>query len=623
MPIDYVDLGRLIFGIILLIVPGYLWSFIFFKDLTRLERVVFGFTLSISYVIICMFALDFILNVPITFTKTWILFLIYSVSIIIIYILSLIKMEAPKDYFKKIKTLIQQKKLINNPKTLKYLILIGILFFAAYMGLLPHLKDNYFLPFHVDEWIHWTRTKSMMETGFTSFVNPWLGTGMDRSLEPGFNYLIGSITWLTGVSFNTMFVFMPSIIALFTALAAFNLGNAHKPNRFGLEAAICASVIPTTCRMLGPSFFVPVGLGLFSLVFLLWFLQHRKQMVMLLILPIGLWAIFLLHPITALAAIIITLFYAVMNIFEKNRTESVVLALFALTPVVASFALASRWKITIQEALDAFLGGKYFSAYDLPQIWVSFGEMTIILWAASIIGVYFAFSKGSKLIRTIGLSAVAFIGFIGLYDKFGYGLPIMYERSFMYLFLMIGLLGGYGISQGSLVIKKFIEKDNTNRTKRKLRIKIRSPLNLNINILKKYVLPAYFIIIFFSMIGSSIPAHMEIPYYHMINETDYEAFTWIEKNIDSYRDENHIYERAAVDPYKACPFSAITRLYIVSSTMHPIPGYRFHTNVTRFLNDGCTDTEFLDEFNVSVVYSNKCVNQNLTMIHPNVYIYSE
>ena len=32
MPVEFVELAKLIGGIILLIIPGYLWSFFLFKD---------------------------------------------------------------------------------------------------------------------------------------------------------------------------------------------------------------------------------------------------------------------------------------------------------------------------------------------------------------------------------------------------------------------------------------------------------------------------------------------------------------------------------------------------------------------------------------------------------------
>ena len=120
---------------------------------------------------------------------------------------------------------------------------------------------------------------------------------------------------------------------------------------------------------------------------------------------------------------------------------------------------------------------------------------------------------------------------------------------------------------------------------------------------------------------TAVPAHMEIPYYQMINEEEFETFSWIYDNIDSYRDENHSYDKCAIDPFKASPFAAVSGLYIVSSTMSPLYGYDLHTEVEQFLNEKCVDTSFLHKHDVSVIYSSNCNNKNFTMIYPNVYIY--
>ena len=43
MPVEAIELVKLIGGIVILTIPGYLWSFLFSKQLTYLERLVFGF----------------------------------------------------------------------------------------------------------------------------------------------------------------------------------------------------------------------------------------------------------------------------------------------------------------------------------------------------------------------------------------------------------------------------------------------------------------------------------------------------------------------------------------------------------------------------------------------------
>lgn len=277
----------------------------------------------------------------------------------------------------------------------------------------------------------------------------------------------------------------------------------------------------------------------------------------------------------------------------------------SLTPIGLVFLLTTRWNYSLQQVIDAFFGGQtFFTEYELPQIWPSFEHLGIITWILCIIGAYFAFSKGKAIQRTITLSAIAFITLIGLYDKLGYGLPIMYERSFMYLFLMVTIIAGYGLSE---IRRLVIDNSESIVPKQYKRI------SKNIGI----IVPAFVCII---LLTTAVPAHLDIPYYQMIDEEDYETFTWIRDNIDDYRDGNHSYDKAAVHPFMASPFSAVTRLYMVSSSMHPIYGYSLHTEMEKFLSEKCVDTSFLKKYKISVVYGS-CNNDNLTMVYPNVYLY--
>lgn len=589
MPIETIELLKLIGGIFVLIIPGYLWSYLFFKNLEPLERLVFGFVLGLGVLCFGTFMLDMVFGLPVTQNKIFILFAVYTIPILVLYIIFIIKYGMPKlnlNYFK-------------NPK---FILLILILAFSVFMISLPHWSDNYFLPFHVDEWIHWSYSKSIIESGSSAFIDPYIGSGAVQSLEMGFHFIIASINWLTGSSFVTIFVFMPSILAVFMCLTAFNIGERTE-RKFGLEAAFLVSFIPTTCRFLGPSFFVAVALGLLFIVFIAWLGGLRKLQAALLI-PFFIWCTFLIHPPTALAGLIIAFSYSILLLLEKEYKLTVVTGLLSLIPIIMVFLLATRWDYALQEVIDAFFGAKYFLGYNLPKIWTSFEHLGIVTWILCIIGAYFAFSKGKVIQRTMTISAIVFIILIGLYDKLGYGLPIMYERSFMYLFLMVAMIAGYGLGEIRTLVKDNSEKIIPKTYKR---------ISKNSGI----IVPAFVCIL---LLTTAVPAHLDIPYYQMIDEEDYEAFTWIKENIDDYRDENHHYDKAAVDPYFAPSFSAVTRLYIVTSSMHPLVRYSLHTDMETFLTNKCVDTGFLDKHGIGVVYGS-CNNDNLTMIYPNVYLY--
>jgi len=106
----------------------------------------------------------------------------------------------------------------------------------------------------------------------------------------------------------------------------------------------------------------------------------------------------------------------------------------------------------------------------------------------------------------------------------------------------------------------------------------------------------------------------------MITEQDYETFTWIHEDIGEYWDANHSYNRAAVDPFKASPFTVMTGVCTISSSMFPSYGYELHTEMETFLQEQCTNTNFLDAYHLSVIYGD-AVNTNLTKIHDHVFLY--
>ena len=122
------------------------------------------------------------------------------------------------------------------------------------------------------------------------------------------------------------------------------------------------------------------------------------------------------------------------------------------------------------------------------------------------------------------------------------------------------------------------------------------------------------------LISTAVPAHQNISYYQMITEQQYETFMWSNTHITDYRDANHTYDRAAVDPFIASPFTAVTGVHTISTSMSPLYGYELHTEMEKFMKEKCTNTSFLKKYNIGVVYG-ACINNNLTMIYPNVYLY--
>jgi len=125
----------------------------------------------------------------------------------------------------------------------------------------------------------------------------------------------------------------------------------------------------------------------------------------------------------------------------------------------------------------------------------------------------------------------------------------------------------------------------------------------------------------------TIPDRLDTPYYHMIDEEDYQAFVWIRDNI------NGDYEKAILDPWKATAFTAITGKNIYTR-IHAYPMAK-DNEAYAFLRSDSTDTSFLRENGISVIYTrvydgaqNKNVeydseNPDLVEVAKNVYLLKE
>src|SRR4030042_1099089 len=269
MPVEFVELAKLIGGIILLIIPGYLWSFFLFKNLKHSERITFGLILGLGVLCNGLFVIDMLLDLPLTAIKVFLLLAVYATSSVVVFFYFIYKSGLPKLYLSSLK----------NPRVL---LLLGILTFTVFMAFLPHLHNRYYLPFHVDEWIHWEYSRAVMEQGSSLLINPYTGNDTIRSLESGFHYITVSLKWITGTTFNTIVVFMPAVIMLFMSLIAFTIGERSE-RKFGLEVAFLIAFIPTTCRILGPSFSVALTMGLLFTIFIIWLVQLKKMLSPLLI----------------------------------------------------------------------------------------------------------------------------------------------------------------------------------------------------------------------------------------------------------------------------------------------------------------------------------------------------
>jgi len=586
MPIEPIEMIKLGMGLIILTVPGFLWSYIFSKKLRLFERIVFGFIFSIVVLTLGIYFFSIFFGINITFLSILVLYLIYSIPVIILYLISIYRFGLPKIKIK--------------PLNMKYIMLIILLFFSFLMIFMPHMLNNHYLPFHVDEWIHWSNTGGIIDSGQTAFTNRYIGSGITASPEVGFHISTACLHFLSGANLLTIFLFMPVIIGFLMCLTAFNIGERSK-RRFGLEAAFLIAFIPTTARYMGPKFYVAVSLGLLLLIFIIWISQLQKIQFTP-ILSILVIFTFFVHPVTALACVVFLLIYSFFILFEKNYKISFLIAIFSTLPFIIFLLISTRWTMFIEYFMNALSGEEF--KLGLPRIWLSFDHLGTLTWALFIIGTYFSFTRGNAIKKTLSLLALVFIGVIGVYDIGGYGFPIIYERTFLFLFIPVIIVAGLGLREIRATIGLMIKDKKFKRYEKQLK-------NLITGV-------PFAICLVILIIG--VNAHANIQYYEMIDEQDYETFVWIRDNIDEYRDENNSIKKGVLNPYKASPFSAITGLNIVSSNMHPIYGINRQNLVYNFLRNKGIDTKFLDRYKIDLVYGH-CENENLTKIHEKVYLY--
>jgi len=110
-----------------------------------------------------------------------------------------------------------------------------------------------------------------------------------------------------------------------------------------------------------------------------------------------------------------------------------------------------------------------------------------------------------------------------------------------------------------------------------------------------------------------IPDRQAIPYYHMIDNEDYEAFIWIKDHVDGE------YNKAILDPWKATAFIAITGKKVYSR-IHAFPKDT-DKEAYAFLDGGAADTAFLRENKISLVYT-RSGTSNPDLVEVRKYIYT-
>jgi len=468
--------------------------------------------------------------------------------------------------------------------------LLPILGLAFYIAFIPH--QNYPYPVHIDEWCHLAYSKAMLGAGSTTFIDPFFGqptVGLSSNLEAGFHLFWGVFQGISGISWLTIFRYFPGVIFMLTVLSVYVMA---KREGFGWEAALFTCLILTTVGIMGPAFMVPVAMGLLFIPLSLFLAFNFRTGWSYLVLFIFTCFLVSIHAPTAIGLVIILIPYILLNL-KGNFKHSLGLILAIAIPFLAPFPWI--FKMLLPTARSLFSPQPVPTWIELPRVMQDYGYIPI---GFCLLGTFLLVIRGGKKNYSLISGLLALLMMLVAAFTFHYGLHIMYTRGLMYMMLMLSIIAGAGL-MGVRTI----------RLPSKLIARLKPVLAGNVGNILCLVLIGV-------TLAVCIPDRQETPYYRMIDEEDYQAFVWIRDNVD----EN--YEKAILDPWKATAFTAITQKNIYTRIhAYPKPS---DEEAYEFLRTGCTDTAFLRENGISIVYTQQeCNNPDLKKVIKNVYLLEE
>jgi hypothetical protein len=473
-----------------------------------------------------------------------------------------------------------------------YLKLVPILGLASYMAFIPHINYPYLV--HIDEWVHLAHMKALLQANSTAFIEPFFGQetlGISQNLEAGFHLFWSVFQSISGLSWLTIFRYFPSIIYVITVFSVYVLAQREG---FGWEAALFASLIPTTVGILGPAFLVPVALGLLFLPLSLFLVFNFKSVWSYLTLFLFICFLLSMHATTAVGLIIILVPFILLNL-KGNFKHSLGITIASALPFLVLFPWIFNMVLSQAQAL---LSPWFHPAFvQIPVVMRDYGYLPV---AFCLLGTFLLVIRGDKKSYSLVLGLVVMLLVLVTYYTFHYGMQPLYTRGLMYMMLMMSVVAGAGLNG----IRKLKIPEKISR-----QLRVPSLVTQNMGAILCFVLVGI-------VLAQAIPSHQRIPYYHMIDGQDYEVFVWIRDNVAEK------YDRAILDPWKATAFTAVTRKHVYTR-IHEF-AKPSDEEAYEFLSGNCTDTAFLHENGISIVYTgDECKNPSLIKVRQNVYLLEE
>ncbi len=469
---------------------------------------------------------------------------------------------------------------IHKRKRKKEIILLSpILLLALILTFYPHL--NYPYPLHVDEWFHITQAKQI---SLNKKIDWYSRKEFKLGLERGWHLFLALIQKTFNLNAK-QWICLPSIFHLLAIFSTYLFVLNFFGKKQALISAFLIALIPSNVTIGGPVFLVPVNLSLIFIPLALLFafgLLKIKRIYNYLALFSILTFILYAHPPTAIVLLIILGIYFLLNFFSKDKEARERLKFLFLTTFLSVLVSIPNYLPEIQKkGLEAIKFDFWIYLKEIPSV---YGTIPTIFF---VLGFYFLSHFKNKEVWSLLLSSIFLILIIVLFARFGLNFLIPYQRTYIPLFLLMSIIASFGYS-------KLLE--------------IKKPFK-NFGLFLLFIcltLTAYF----------AIKRDLKTPYYHLINDKDYENFLWIKENSEP----NAI---VLLDPWKARAFPAIAerKVYAVMPFGPNKEYLKLVENAYRFFAQKCTNTTFLIENNISIIYSPvKCQNDDLIEVKENIYI---
>jgi len=470
------------------------------------------------------------------------------------------------------------------PKTVysmkEWSLLILIILLACFLTHYPHQNYPYLL--HVDEWFHVAEAKQIVSG---SHIDWYTGEKFSLGMEKAWHLTLALIYLVFKLSIK-QWIYLPTILHITSILAVFYFVYRLYGKIEAFISSLLIAILPSNVTMGGPVFLIPINLSLIFIPLALLFafkLTNIKTIYNHILLFLLTTFLLYAHPPTAFVLLLILTIYLLLQIFskeEKSKTipllSIIISSIIVSTPNYLPF-LHEKGISNIKFNFDVYLHGIPLLYGILPSLFF-------------ITGAYIITKSKDKKSWSLLLTSLILILNILFFTRTGLTYFLPYQRTFIPLFLIMSIIAGKG----------YTELININKPTRKTGL---------------------ILLIFLLLITTytAIDRNTHENYYHIIDDKDYKSFLWIKNNTPTNT-------AILLDPWKAraLPPIAERRVYTVIPFGPNEEQLKLVKKANKFFTDNCSNTTFLLENNITVIYTNtRCINQDLIKIKENIYILKE